>query len=64
MKTRRIVLSLEVETDAPLSKLRSGACYELYVHHERAMGGQIYTCSVMQAQANVVEPLDKKGGKK
>ena len=49
MKTRKVILTLEVETDIPLKWLRNATCYEVY------NGGQIDPIDVLQAQANVVE---------
>lgn len=60
MKTRKVILTLEVETDIPLKLLRNATCYEVY------NGGEFGSIDVLQAQANVVEPGDKavKGGEK
>ena len=52
MKPRRVVLTLEVETDVPLRLLRDKRRY-----WELAVAGAHLT--VLQAQANVVEPWDK-----
>lgn len=58
MKTRRVMLQLEVQTSAPLSTLRKSAAYpHVYVGVLAAYG-----LDVIQAQANVVKPL--KEGKK
>ena len=60
MKMRKVILTLEVETDIPLKLLRNAKCYEIY------NGGQIDPIDVLQAQANVVEAGDKavKGGER
>lgn len=60
MKPRRVVIQLEVETDAPLSELRRVAAWpEGFWHSD---GFYQYSFLVKQAQANVVRP-DKKGKK-
>ena len=56
MKTRKVILTLEVETDISLKLLRNAKCYEVY--NEGGFG----LIEVLQAQANVVEPGE--GGKK
>ena len=59
MKPRRVVLSLEVETDVPLKVLRDSVEYApvtMWRHKTRI--------HVLQAQANVVEPWDVKEGKR
>lgn len=55
-KVRRVVLTLEVETDAPLSELRSVRCWNPQAG--QGVGGGVFCngrrCTVGQAQANVV----------
>ena len=50
-KMRRVMLTLEVETDVPLRVLRSSACYIVKLY---AVGGIVSTCDVLRAQANVI----------
>ena len=70
MKMRKVILTLEVETEAPLSLLRKRFAYMgMEVGRVNSFGvgeGETYYVSVTQAQANVVEPGDKvvKGGVK
>lgn len=47
MKARRVMLTLEVETDAPLSILRNSASYASIALCD-------YWATVLQAQANVI----------
>lgn len=47
MKLRRVVLTLEVETEAPLSTLRDARKYAI-------MDVVDHFCKVLQAQANVI----------
>lgn len=54
MKTRKVILTLEVLTYIPLKLLRNAKCYEIY------NGGQIDPIDVLQAQANVVEPGEER----
>ena len=61
MKMRKVILTLEVETEAPLSVLRKRFAYMGMEVGE----GETYYVSVTQAQANVVEPEKAvKGGEK
>ena len=55
MKPRRVMLTLEVETDAPLTVLRDATQYAI-------MDVRGTCCQVIQAQANVVK-LEKAGKK-
>ena len=52
MKSRTVVLTLEVETDLPLPELRRAASYDLVIT-------ACYRVNVLQAQANVVKPKPK-----
>ena len=47
MRTRRVMLHLEVESDAPLSILRNSSSYE-------PIDFIAYEATVLQAQANVI----------
>lgn len=49
MTPRKVVLTLEVETDVPLTKLRKASEYSILM-----IGDTIIT--VLQAQANIVKP--------
>jgi len=55
MKPRKVMLTLEVETDAPLAVLRKSGSYS-----SMEVGLDAYDVAVLQVQANVVEPWDKK----
>lgn len=60
MKPRRVTLTLEVKTDAPLNVLRS---LDVYIGMmELEDDDNYYSVHVLQVQANVVKPL--KEGKK
>jgi len=50
MKPRRVTLSLEVETDAPLSELRKASRIHL------TLTGLLHNVEVLQVQANVIRP--------
>lgn len=59
-RVRRVLLMLEVETDLPLSELRTTACYD-------SGGVRCGTrwLTVLQAQANVIREAEpKKKGRK
>ena len=55
MKSRKVILTLEVETDISLKLLRNAKCYEVY--NEGGFG----LIEVLQAQANVVEAGEERG---
>ena len=58
MKPRKVLLTLEVETDIPLKELRRKAAYDLKVEFTRKKKSQLFgdmkAVDVQQAQANVV----------
>lgn len=72
MKPRRVMLTLEVDTDAPLPVLRKAAAYvpiEVYGGYGGkgaawTASGAAWTLPVQQAQANVVKPAPKKARKR
>ena len=56
MKTRRVILTLEVETDAPVEFLRKKHSYSAEWMLRMFMSEPIYRCyyiEIIQAQANV-----------
>lgn len=60
MKPRRVVLTVEVETDAPLAWLRKVEC--LYLHAEPTSWG--IEAEVLQISANVIRDEKKRKGKR
>ena len=59
MNARRLTLTLEVETDAPLSQLRKASTYDVLVamRDDRVVSHDVV---VIQAQANVIKPEGKR----
>jgi len=53
MKSRRVIVTLEVKTDAPLRLLRDVEDYTLY--DWRGGEGKSYVCELIQCQVNVVK---------
>jgi len=52
MKPRKVILTLEVLSNAPLGILRNTKNYNLELSEE-------YDVEVLQAQANVIEPQER-----
>ena len=62
-KVRRVLLTLEVDTDAPLPVLDDAVRYWLTVDDGGDTGG--FDCRVLQASANVIRPAKRaKGGRR
>lgn len=59
MKPRRVILTLEVETEVPLALLRDKRHVGVMVYDSR--DGDLAELQPIQAQANVVRPAKPKG---
>jgi len=64
MKARKVVITLEVETDIPLSRLRRVRNYDVWIAQANLKDAN--ELEILQAQANVVAPkkVAKKAAKK
>lgn len=56
MESRRVTLTLEVDTAAPLDALQRAASYNVEVLSK----GESYECDVVQAAGNVIQQAPKK----